>query len=165
MLMRTLAAMSCVLALSVTAHAQGTIFLVRHAERADTLPGAKPSTDPSLSDAGRARAASLATVLKDADIRAIFVTEFKRTQETAAPLSQALQIRPITAGSKDASALVQRLKKIDGNVLVVGHSNTVPDIIKALGVSTPVAIGDNEFDNLFVVTSEKPARLIRLHYR
>jgi broad specificity phosphatase PhoE len=165
MLWRTLWAVCCVLVLSTSAQAQGTIFLVRHAERADTLPGAKPSTDPSLSDDGRARAASLATVLKDADIRAIFVTEFKRTQETAAPLAQSLKVKPMTATSKDPAALVRQLKNIDGNVLVVGHSNTVPEIIKSLGVSTPVTIGDNDFDNLFVVTPGAPIRFLRLHYR
>ena len=154
----------------LTAHsaaAQGTIFLVRHAERADTVAGAPPSmsSDPSLSDAGHARAASLATALKDADIRAIFVTEFKRTQETAAPLAKALGIKPTTMVSKDPSALIQQLKKIGGNALVVGHSNTVPDIIKALGVAAPVVIGDNDFDNLFIVTPGQPARFVRLHYR
>ena len=149
------------------ATAQGTIFLVRHAERADTVAGAPPSmaSDPSLSEAGRARAASLATVLKDADIRAIFVTEFKRTQETAAPLAKALGITPMTMVSKDPSALIQQLKKISGNALVVGHSNTVPDMIKALGVGAPVVIGDNDYDNLFVVVPGQPARLVRLHYR
>ena len=57
------------------------------------------------------------------------------------------------------------LKKSKGNVLVVGHSNTVPEIIKALGVTTPVTIGDNDFDNMFLVTLSSPPALLRLHYR
>jgi broad specificity phosphatase PhoE len=154
-----------VLVTAPAAAAQDTVFLVRHAERADGLPGATPSADPSLSDVGRARAASLATLLKDADIRAIFVTEFKRTQETAAPLAESLKITPTTAVSKDPAALVEQLKKIGGNVLVVGHSNTVPEIIKALGAGPPVTIGDNDFDNLFIVTPGKPPRVLRLHFR
>ena len=74
------------------AAAQHTVFLVRHAERADTTPGAarRWPTDPDLSDAGRARAESLAAALKDAKITAIYTTEFKRTQQTAAPLAKAL---------------------------------------------------------------------------
>jgi broad specificity phosphatase PhoE len=149
------------------AAAQPTIFLVRHAERADTAPGASPTmaADPDLSDAGRARAASLATVLKDAKITAIYATEFKRTQQTAAPLAKALGLTVTIVTSKSVPELIDRLKKSKGNVLVVGHSNTVPDIIKALGVTTPVTIGDGDFDNLFLVTESSPPALLRLHYR
>jgi phosphohistidine phosphatase SixA len=167
MLQRTSIALLCALCLSTNAFAQGTIFLVRHAERADTSPEA-PATmaaDPSLSDAGRVRAASLAAILKDAGISAIFVTEFKRTQETAAPLAKALGITPTAIASKDAAGLIARLKQIDGTALVVGHSNTVPDVVKALGVTGPVSIGDADFDNLFILTPQQPPRLIRLHYR
>ena len=149
------------------AAAQPTIFLVRHAERADTAPGTSPTmaADPDLSDAGRARADSLATALKDAKITAIYATEFKRTQQTAAPLAKALGLTVTIVTSKNAPELIERLKKSKGNVLVVGHSNTVPEIINALGVTTPVTIGDNEFDNLFLVTSGSPPALLRLHYR
>jgi len=164
---RAAATLLCILSLNVTASAQGTIFLVRHAERADTVPGTTASmgADPSLSETGQARASSLAGTLKDAGIAAIFVTEFKRTQETAAPLAKALGIAPTRIAAKDTSALVARLKQTTGNALVVGHSNTVPDIVKTLGVSTPIAIADDDYDNLLLVIPGPPARLIRLHYR
>jgi phosphohistidine phosphatase SixA len=164
---RSLVVFALVVACSATAAAQGTVFLVRHAEREDAAQGSAPAmkADPSLSAAGRARAASLADMLEDAAITAIFVTEFKRTQETAAPLAKALGIVPVTVGSEDAATLVARLSKITGNVLVVGHSNTVPDLIKALGVTSAVTIGDNDYDNLFVVMAGKPPRFVRLHYR
>ena len=147
--------------------AVGTIFLVRHAERADA--GSAPQTDPSLSDIGRARAASLATLLKDAGITAIIVTEFKRTRETAAPLADALGIVPTVIASKDLAGLVTKVKSIAGNVLVVGHSNTLPGVLEGLGLAAP-AIGDTDFDNLFVLTlgqppGSAPVRVIRLHYR
>jgi broad specificity phosphatase PhoE len=166
---RALVALVFTLVSCATASAQGTIFLVRHAERADTetLKGAPPPTgaDPSLSAAGQTRAAALASMLKDATITTIFVTEFKRTQETAAPLAKALGIKPTTIAADDTAGLIARLKKIAGNVLVVGHSNTVPEIVKALGVTTPVSIGDQDFDNLFLVTAGQPQRFVRLHYR
>ena len=151
-----------------SATGQGTIFLVRHAERADTAAGTT-TPDPSLSDAGRARAVSLATMLKDAGITAIFVSEFRRTRETAAPLADALGIVPTVVAQNDVKALLSRFASIAGNVLVVGHSNTLPMIIEALGV-TPPAIGDADFDNLFLVTPAQPSsglppRVIRLHYR
>ena len=147
--------------------AQPTIFLVRHAERADGAPGAntKMAPDPDLSDAGRARAESLATALKDANITAIYATEFKRTQQTAAPLAKALGLTVTIVTSKSEPEVIDHLKKSKGNVLVVGHSNTVPEIIKALGVTTPVTIGDNDFDNMFLVTLSSPPALLRLHYR
>jgi phosphohistidine phosphatase SixA len=152
---------------AATASAQGTVFLVRHAERADASAGASPTmeADPSLSDVGHARAASLASVLRDAAITAIFVTEFKRTQETAAPLAKALGIPTTMVSSKDTDALIARLKRTTGNALVVGHSNTVPEIAKALGVTTPIVIGNDDYDNLLLVSPGQPPRFVHLHYR
>jgi broad specificity phosphatase PhoE len=147
--------------------AQSSVFLVRHAERTDD--GApvevKRGADPDLSAAGKARAESLGTMLRDAGITAIFVTEFARTQQTAAPLARALKITPTIIRADDTKQLIARLKEATGNVLVVGHSNTVVDVMKALGVSTPVTIGDADYDNLFIVNRGTPASLLRLHFR
>lgn len=153
------------LLMSSSAFAQQTVFLVRHAERADTTAGTPPSmaADPNLSEAGRQRAESLATVLKDAGIGAIFVTEYRRTQETAAPLAKALGLAPIVITSKDTAALIERVRQSKRNALVVGHSNSVPNVIKGLGVTTPISIADTEFDQLFVVTTH--SELIQLRYR
>jgi broad specificity phosphatase PhoE len=144
-----------------------SVFIVRHAERADTAGGgpATMGADPDLSAAGRARAESLAAALKDAGITAIFTTEYKRTQQTAAPLAKALEIEATIVPSKDAAGLAGKVSAASGNVLVVGHSNTVPDLIKALGVGTPVTIDDAEYDNLYIVTRGQKPTLIRLHYR
>lgn len=167
MLQRILIGLICTFSLPVHGFAQGAIFLVRHAERADTGTGTPPmmATDPDLSEAGRARATSLAAMLKDAGVSAIFVTEFKRTQQTAAPLAKALGITPTVVPAKDASGLAGRLKKARGNLLVVGHSNTIPEVIAAIGVAEPVSIGDTEFDKLFIVHTVPVARAIQLHYR
>jgi len=145
----------------------GVVFLVRHAERADAgMASAKMAgADPELSDAGKARAASLAALLKDAKITAIFTTEYKRTRDTAQPLAAATGITAAAVDSKDAVSLIDRVKASAGNVLVVGHSNTLPDIIKALGIGEPVSIADDQFDNLFVVVRGARPALLRLHYR
>jgi 2,3-bisphosphoglycerate-dependent phosphoglycerate mutase len=144
--------------LVATATAQSTIFIVRHGEKADS------SNDSDLSEAGRARAEALAKMLKDKNITAVYATEFKRTQQTAAPLAKALGLTVITVQSKDKDALVAKLRASDGNALVVGHGNTIPDLVKALGISEPINIGENDYDNLFeIVLGEKP-RLIHLHY-
>lgn len=156
-----------VVSLAATAAAQQTVFVVRHAERADTAAGAAPTmaADPELSDAGRARAESLAAALKDAKVVAIFATEFKRTQATAAPLAKALGLQVTTISSKEPAKLIEAVKSAGGNVLVVGHSNTVPAIVKDLGVAAPITVGDAEYDNLFVVTIGAAPSVLRLHYR
>jgi len=156
-----------VVSLAATAAAQQTVFVVRHAERADTAAGAAPTmaADPELSDAGRARAESLAAALKDARVVAIFATEFKRTQATAAPLAKALGLQVTTISSKEPAKLIQAVKSAGGNVVVVGHSNTVPAIVKDLGVAAPITVGDAEYDNLFVVTLGATPSVLRLHYR
>jgi phosphohistidine phosphatase SixA len=166
-MLKTFISLLFVVSVAAPALAQSSVFLVRHAERADTAGGAAPTmaADPSLSDTGRQRAEALATMLKDAGITAIYATEFKRTQETAAPLAKALGLTVTTVPSKDTNGLVEKLKAATTNVLVVGHSNTVPEVVKALGISTPVKIDDNEYDNLFVVTTGAQPRLIRLHFR
>jgi phosphohistidine phosphatase SixA len=156
-----------VVSLAATAAAQQTVFVVRHAERADTAAGAAPTmaADPELSDAGRARAESLAAALKDAKVVAIFATEFKRTQATAAPLAKALGLQVTTISSKEPAKLIEAVKTAGGSVLVVGHSNTVPAIVKDLGVAAPITVGDAEYDNLFVVTIGTTPSVLRLHYR
>jgi phosphohistidine phosphatase SixA len=167
MLKRTFTTLALLLAVAVPAAAERAVVLVRHAERADTASGGGPAmgADPDLSKAGRTRAASLANVLKDANITEIYATEFKRTQQTAAPTAKALGLTIKTVPSKNTADLVKQIESAKGNVLVVGHSNTVPDVIKGLGVSSPPTIGEADFDNLFVVTLGASPTLVRLHYR
>jgi broad specificity phosphatase PhoE len=150
-----------------SAAATQTIFIVRHAERADSAGGGEVmmKADPGLSEAGRARAESLATTLKDAGVTAIFITEYRRTRDTAAPLAKLLGIEPQQLPAKDTAALVERLKSAKGNVLVVGHSNSVPEMIKGLGVATAVTVGEADYDNLFVITLGDRPSLLRLHFQ
>jgi amino acid transporter/phosphohistidine phosphatase SixA len=149
-----------VLAPSV-AHAQKLVLIVRHAERADQ--GMQDEVDPTLSAAGQARAEKLAAMLADADIKAIYVTAYRRTQQTAAPLAARIHVKPEPIPST-TPALVARLKSEHANhvVLIVGHSNTIGDIIKALG-GPGVAIGDREYDNLFVLVPATGA-MTRIRY-
>src|SRR5215831_10816221 len=96
--------------------AEGDIFLVRHAEKASG-----GGNDPELSVAGQKRAEALAEILKDADLTAIFVTEFKRTQETAASIARATNITPTIVSANDMRSLVEKVRNVKGNALVVGH--------------------------------------------
>jgi probable phosphoglycerate mutase len=142
-----------------TSFAGPTIFVVRHAEKAPT-----GGDDMDLSDAGRGRAESLATLLKDAEISAIYTTEFKRTQQTAAPVAKALHLAPAVIPAKDSATLLAKLRETTGNVLVVGHGNTIPELMKALGIAAPINIADNEYDNLFIVLLDEKPHLLRLRF-
>jgi phosphohistidine phosphatase SixA len=163
MLKRLVLAGLILAAAASSAAAQTTIFLVRHAERADSGSGGM-SSDPVLSAAGRARAARLAEILKDTKLTAVFATEFKRTQQTAAPTAKAQHLTISTIPADQTSDLVNKIKAATGAVLVVGHSNTVPEVMTALGVTPPVTIDDSEFDNLFIVITGAQTRLVRLRY-
>ncbi len=139
------------------------VFFVRHAERA-AISGRVPS-DTGLSEAGQARAQSLAQALKDAHIAAIYTSEYKRTRETAAPLAQLSEVRPEIVPADDLRSLLAKIRASPGNVLVVGHSNSLPQIINALGVKSRVSVTESDYDNLFLVVLEHPPRLIQLHFR
>jgi probable phosphoglycerate mutase len=105
-------------------------------------------------------------MLRSANIRNIFSTEFLRTRQTAAPTAQARHLETVSIAAKDPDALVAELRGLKGNVLIVGHSNTVPDLLKRLGIKDEIAIPDSEYDNLFIVVRPETGEpsLIRLRF-
>ena len=169
MLTRLLLAATLVAATATAASAQTTYFIVRHAERADAGKGGMgaggTANDPGLAPEGRARAASLAAMLKASRLTAVFTTEFKRTQETAQPTATAHRLTATVIDADKTAALIEKLKAAAGAVLVVGHSNTVPEVIAGLGVTEKVTVDDTEFDNLFVVVTGERPTLITLKYK
>ena len=145
--------------LARAADATPVIFVVRHAEKATT-----GGNDPDLSVAGQKRAEALARILKDSQITSVFVTEFKRTQQTAAPTARAAHLTPTVVPAGDTPALVAKLRALNGNALVVGHGNTIPDLMKALGIATPITIPEDDYTEIFLVSLGDPPQLLRLHY-
>ncbi len=167
--MRRTALLLCfglVLAASQAA-AQQAVFVVRHGEKIS-------EQDERLTEAGRARAQRLAQMLKRSGITAIYSTDTERTLGTAKPLADTLGLKIGIYEAKamgprvDAAALVERLHREvpNGIVLVVGHSNTVPPLLSALGCPEQVTIANDEYDNLFVVVPKEggKAALVRLRY-
>ena len=158
--------MGLVLMVAAPAGAQRAVVVVRHAERADAGMSATP--DPLLSAAGLARADRLATLLADAGVTAVFATEYKRTVGTVEPLARRLGLLVQQVPARDTPALVARIRASgpDDVVVVAGHSNTVPDILSALGVTEAVTIGDDEYDDVFIVVprGSGPPALLRLKY-
>jgi 2,3-bisphosphoglycerate-dependent phosphoglycerate mutase len=135
------------------------VFVVRHGEKAVVTKdssGYTPS-NPPLSEAGKVRAFGLREELKQEDIRHIFSTNFFRTIATATPLRDQLGIIPIEfySPSKDSlDAFIAKIKSIKkGNILIVGHSNTVDDIANRLAgeIKVPADLNDNEYNNLFIL--------------
>ena len=156
---------------AATAGAQQVIFVVRHAEFIRSADG----QDRPLTEAGHQRAKALATLLKDTGINTIFTSTLQPTIETAKPLAQALKLEPtalpqLTTKFKpsDVDAFVDLLRSRHRAdiVLFVGHSNTVPALIKVLGHPNEIEIPAGEYDNLFVVVpkSEGPPIVLRLRF-
>jgi phosphohistidine phosphatase SixA len=132
------------------------VHLVRHAEKAadDGDP------DVRLSEAGQARAQALVAWFEGKPVDAVYATHLRRTQHTAMPLAAArdLELRVLPAG--DSARLVSRLHRdhCGGHVVLVGHSNTLPEIAAGLG-GEAFAIGEAEYG--WVYTVQPPTPTIR----
>lgn len=151
-----------------------TVFLIRHAERED-----EPRQDPPLKKEGVARSQELARLLSGAGIKAIFTSQFTRTKQTAEPLATklGLTVTSFTLKSNPSNPrliAVESTQEVAGkilersgeSVLVIGHSNSIPDVIKMLGGDTVPTIDERKFDDLFIVTvyAKGKAKVVQLKY-
>ncbi len=129
-----------------------TIYVVRHAEKAP--PDATTGNDVNLSAAGQQRAIALKQTLQAENMAAVFATQFRRTQQTVKPLADAKTLPVIIYQANTGNALLDSLAQIKGKkYLVAGHSNTVPAMVRSLGLQTSFSgdIQENDYDNLFVI--------------
>jgi phosphohistidine phosphatase SixA len=123
-----------------------TVFLVRHAEKQ------LDSQDPDLTEAGRQRALALARALRSVPLDAIYSTDTHRTRQTAAPLAGARSLEVELYDKDDLGHLAMKLRGAPGRYLVVGHSNTTPELVSRLGGDPGAAIDEaSEFDRLYVL--------------
>jgi phosphohistidine phosphatase SixA len=151
-----------------------TVILVRHAERADA-----PREDPPLNQEGVARAQKLASLLGSSGVKAIYTSQFLRAKQTAEPLAKQLgvTVTPIALQTKQGNPrqvseesirkIVDAIMERAGETsLVIGHSNSVPDVIKMLGGDTVPSIDEKAFDDLFIVTvyARGKAKVLHLKY-
>ena len=143
------------------------VILVRHAEKA-----AVPGDDPPLSDVGTARAEALGAALVASPPSAIIVSARQRTGLTAAAVARRTGVTPQVipldgGGAAHVAAVATAVRQQRGTVLVVGHSNTVPAIIKALGGPSLPDICDATYSHLFVLTpgaNGAPASLVMARF-
>jgi len=143
--------------LSSTAHK--IIVLVRHAEKS-----ASTSNDPSLSPKGELRAKSLLSTLEKTQLSGLIATPYKRTQETLHPMSEHRKlpviIIDINSGiTAHIDATVKKIQAQAGNVLVAGHSNTLPLIISALGGPEIDSIDEGEYSNMYILSLSETNRV------
>jgi broad specificity phosphatase PhoE len=144
-----------------------TVVLVRHAEKA---PGAVK--DPPLDPAGERRAERLAQMFGEVKglgrLDAIYVTDTRRTQQAAAALASRLGVRPTVLPAADVKRAARDVLNDHrgGRALIVGHSNTVPEIVRELSGMTAPPMTEDEYDTLYVVTvpSVGPASVLKLKY-
>jgi broad specificity phosphatase PhoE len=156
--MKLLAAlMLAALALVATpALAAELVYIVRHLEKA-------AGQDPALTPHGAARAEQLADQLENKGIKAVFATATQRARQTAAPLATRLGV-PVTSYKPDAvEALVKAVAVAGGPVLIVGHSNTVPELVAAFGGARPAPIGEESYGTVFVVGPDADVTTFELH--
>ena len=130
-------------------------YVMRHLQKA-------PGPDPALSAEGSANALRVASRFDDDRPSAIYVSTTRRARETAAPLAAKLGLTMKEYDPGDTPGLAAKVKSEAGTVLVVGHSNTVPDIVAALGGARPADMAETEFGDIFRVRRDGSVERMRL---
>jgi broad specificity phosphatase PhoE len=126
---------------------QPDVYVMRHLQK-------EAGADPGLSPEGQRNAERLAGWFGKPPPRAIYVSTTRRARETAAPLAAKLHLTAKEYAPADVAGLVARVRQERGPVLVVGHSNTVPEIVAALGGARPEPIGEDSFGAIWHVAPD-----------
>jgi phosphohistidine phosphatase SixA len=155
---------------AAAAQRETTVILVRHAEKVTTDPR---DPNPGLTAAGEQRARDLARLLRRRHVAAVITTQFARTKLTGRPTADAAHValdsmtagRDVQVHAAEVAELI-RTRYAGKTVLVVGHSNTVPKIIAALGGPALADICDAAYGNLFtvVIPPAGAPRFTHAHY-
>jgi broad specificity phosphatase PhoE len=144
---------------AVPAAAQGIVYVMRHL---NTPAG---QADPDLLPEGQRAAEALAAWFQGEPPVAIYITDYKRTRQTVAPLAARLGLTPIVYDPADTPGLIARVRAAHGAVLIVGHSNTVPNIVAALGGERPAALAHEDFGDVWRVAPDGGATRMRIEGR
>lgn len=121
-------------------------YIVRHAEKRNL------TDTSSLTIQGQQRAEALKDLLDDKGINHIYASVFKRTQLTAAPLANEINKSPVIYSLDTTQALAEQLKRFSGSdILIVGHTNNIPELINLLSDESIAPIDEADFDNLYIV--------------
>ncbi len=118
--------------------------------------------DPDLTAEGLRQAQALGEWFNASPPRAIYVTDYKRTRQTAAPLAAKLGLTPIVYDPGDTPGLIARVRSGPLPALVVGHSNTVPDIVEQLGGTRPEPLVHEDFGDIWVIGPAEATRKLKI---
>lgn len=140
-----LAAVAASLFHATPASAAEVIYVIRHLQKAAV------GDDPALTPEGAAGAGSLANILAERGIRAVFATPTRRAIQTATPLAVRLGLPVKRYDPANTTALIEEARGIPGNILVVGHSNTVPDLVELFGGDRPSALTEQDYGTIYIV--------------
>ncbi|WP_417658927.1 SixA phosphatase family protein [Pseudidiomarina sp.] len=122
-----------------------TLFIVRHAEKVPDKP------DPELSARGQQRATNLAHLLQHVNLAHVYATKYQRAQQTAKPTAEMFNVGITTYAAGDSEALIKRVVEQQQNALIVGHSNTVPQLVRLAG-GKAVELSEQDYGDVFVLT-------------
>ena len=122
------------------------VYAVRHAEKADD-----GTDDPPLALAGQIRVRILQDLLADAGVTHVHTTDWRRTRDTAGPIAESAGLETVVYDPGALDSLAQVIQATPGRHLVVGHSNTTPALVSALGGDPSGPIHEMEYDRLYVV--------------
>jgi len=129
---------------AVPAVAAESIYVIRHLQKA-------AGDDPPLTPEGAAGASALANILADRGIGAVFATPTRRAIQTATPLAVRLGLPVTRYDPADSAALLEATRAIPGNILIVGHSNTVPDLVVQFGGERPAPMTEEDYGTIYAV--------------
>ena len=152
--------LACVAAAALAACAtsaprpEPAFYVMRHLQK-----GAGP--DPALTEEGQRCAARLAEELADSGIGAVYASATRRAQETAAPTARRLGVTASPYDPRDTPGMIARVRAEPGSVLVVGHSNTVPDIVEGLGGARPADLAEDRYGEVWRVARPSGAVTVR----
>lgn len=128
-----------------------TIYVIRHLHKAQ-------GEDPPLSGEGAAAAQRLADLLADRGIVATFATPTRRAMQTAAPLAHRIGVAVSEYDARAPEKLVASVASIDGSVLIVGHSNTVPDLVIRFGGNRRPVLTEQDYGTVFMIDASGDVR-------
>jgi broad specificity phosphatase PhoE len=120
------------------------VYVIRHLQKAT-------GDDPPLTGDGAAGAQKLSDLLANKKVTAIYATQTKHAMQTAEPLAQRLHLSIQAYDPKDPAALAGKVAKQKGAALIVGHSNTVPELVAKFGGKQPAPLADTDYGTVFVV--------------
>jgi len=130
-----------------------TVYVMRH------LNTPEGQRDPDLTAEGQQNAQRVRAWFTGKPLTAIYISDFRRTRQTIAPLAVERGLTPVIYDPADPKALIATIGGASGSVLIVGHSNTVPDLVEALGGDRPGPMTHPDFGDIWTIAGGKTDRV------